>query len=220
MSRIVRDGGAAAWSPTFPRSSILSFRRLKRQLQTLARDRKLEDLPIPTAIVAADMLTHRQVVFRRGLIWPALLASIAIPGAFPPQPIGGHLLVDGGVINPVPSNVAADLGADTVIGVRLAVHTFGPAIETAADEAVGAAPWIFHTMMRSMEIMQTRVTAASAETATIQIDLDFSHELDPGPRHWKEGERFIALGRKEAQEALPRVSAALPWMAPPRKSNA
>jgi NTE family protein len=220
MTKIVADVGAAAWSPTFPRSSILSLRRLKRHFQGLTKGRRLEDLPIPTAIVAADMLTHRQVVFRRGLIWQALLASIAIPGAFPPQPVGGHLLVDGGVVNPVPSNVAADLGADIVIGVKLAVHTFGPPIETPAIEAIGTAPWIFHTMMRSMEIMQTRVTAASAETATIQIDLDFSHELDPGLRHFAEGKRFIELGRKAAGEALPRVAAALPWMAPQRGNQA
>ena len=165
------------------------------------------------------MLTHRQVVFRRGLIWPALLSSIAIPGAFPPQPMNGHLLVDGGVVNPVPSNVTADLGADVVIGVKLAGHAVGPAIEADANESVGSAPWIFHTMMRAMEMMQTRVTAASAETATIQIDLDFSRELDPGLRHWREGERFVELGRKAAQEALPRVSAALPWMCPPRQSR-
>jgi hypothetical protein len=50
-------------------------------------------------------------------------------------------------------------------------------------------------MMRSMDIMQTRVSAISSEAATIQLDLDFSHELDPGLRHFGADSGFVALGR-------------------------
>lgn len=212
MAAILAEVGASAWSPTIPRASILSPGKLKRRLRRLTGDRRIEDLPIPTAIVAADILAHRQVVFRRGLIWPAILASIAVPGAFPPQAIGGHLLVDGGVVNPVPNNIAANMGADIVIGIKLSTHELGEAVDTQAIEGIGSAPWLFHTMMRAMDIMQTRVTAASAEAATIQIDLDFSREIDPGLRHFGEGRRFVDFGERAAHEALPRIAAALPWM--------
>ena len=51
---------------------------------------------------AQDILSRREIVFRRGLLWPALLASMAIPGIYPAQRIGEYVLVDGGVLNPVP----------------------------------------------------------------------------------------------------------------------
>ena len=69
--------------------------------------------------MAADILTQQEVVFRSGLLWQAVMASISIPGVYPALWIDGHLVVDGGVLNPVPVSVAAEMGADVVIGVKL-----------------------------------------------------------------------------------------------------
>ena len=69
------------------------------------------------AVTAVDLIGGREAVLREGLLWQAVLASAAIPGVFPPQKIGDQLLVDGGVLNPVPSNVVADMGASIQIGV-------------------------------------------------------------------------------------------------------
>ena len=58
-------------------------------------------------------------MFKRGLLWQAVLASISIPGIYPPLRIGPYTVVDGGVLNPVPTNVVEDLGADVVVAVKL-----------------------------------------------------------------------------------------------------
>src|SRR5207248_8574722 len=70
------------WS--FPRSSIFSNRGLKRMLQDLCGDLRFEDLTTPFAVVAVDLTTRAGVVLDRGLLWQAGLASVALPGIFPP----------------------------------------------------------------------------------------------------------------------------------------
>lgn len=76
-----------------------------------------DNLPIPFACVAADARTGEEVVFREGILPEAIRASMAIPGMFTPVEKGPMLLIDGGVINNYPVDVARTMGADIVIGV-------------------------------------------------------------------------------------------------------
>ncbi|MGB5427046.1 MAG: patatin-like phospholipase family protein, partial [Gammaproteobacteria bacterium] len=59
-------------------------------------------LKIPLKVIAAELLTGREVIMQSGALLPALQASMAVPGVFPPVDVEGHLLVDGGVANPLP----------------------------------------------------------------------------------------------------------------------
>ena len=74
-------------------------------------------LPVPFACVAADMVTGKEVVLREGLLAQAMRSSMAIPGAFTPVRINGMVLVDGGIVNNFPADVAKAMGADVIIGV-------------------------------------------------------------------------------------------------------
>ncbi|MDD4800154.1 MAG: patatin-like phospholipase family protein [Proteiniphilum sp.] len=76
-----------------------------------------DDLPIPFGCVAADVRTGKEIVFRRGILPEAMRASMAIPGVFNPVEKDSMLLIDGGVINNYPVDVARSMGADIVIGV-------------------------------------------------------------------------------------------------------
>lgn len=75
---------------------------------------RIEDAPIPLHVVTCDVRTGAEVVLSSGPAVPALLASAAIPGVFPPVEIGGRLLVDGGVVDNTPISTAVRLGADVV----------------------------------------------------------------------------------------------------------
>ena len=77
------------------------------------------DLPIPFACVATDMITGDEVVLRSGSVPAAMRASMAIPGLFSPVAIGDKLLVDGGLVNNFPADVLKDMGADIIIGVEV-----------------------------------------------------------------------------------------------------
>lgn len=75
------------------------------------------DLKKPFAVVAVDKLTGRQVVLQEGLVVDAVRATISVPGVFLPLEYKNMLLVDGGVLNNVPTDVARNMGAEFVIAV-------------------------------------------------------------------------------------------------------
>ena len=77
------------------------------------------DLPIPFACVATDMITGEEVVLRRGSVPTAMRASMAIPGVFSPVMMDDKVLVDGGLVNNFPADLLRDMGADIIIGVEV-----------------------------------------------------------------------------------------------------
>ena len=81
---------------------------------------RIENLRIPFAASAAEMETQREVVFDTGLVADAVCASCAFPMVLAPAQFGGHSYLDGGLLNPVPFDVARRLGADCVLAVDLA----------------------------------------------------------------------------------------------------
>ncbi|WP_404389504.1 patatin-like phospholipase family protein [Humibacillus xanthopallidus] len=79
----------------------------------------IESLPIPFTAVATDINARREVWFQRGSVERAIRASIAIPGVITPAVINGRVLVDGGLINPVPIEPTAAVEADLTVAVSL-----------------------------------------------------------------------------------------------------
>ncbi len=77
------------------------------------------DLPIPFACIAADLSTGKQIVLDKGQLPLSMRATMAIPGVFAPVEIDGKVLVDGGIINNFPVDVAKSMGADIIIGVDI-----------------------------------------------------------------------------------------------------
>ena len=82
-------------------------------------DMNFNDLPIPFACVATDMVTGDEVVLRSGNLPSAMRASMAIPGMFAPVPMGDMILVDGGLVNNFPADVLHKMGADIIIGIEV-----------------------------------------------------------------------------------------------------
>ena len=78
-----------------------------------------DDMPIPFACVATDLITGKEVVLRQGSMPTAMRASMAIPGVFAPVEIGQYVLVDGGLVNNFPADVLKKMGADIIIGVEV-----------------------------------------------------------------------------------------------------
>lgn len=100
-----------------PRKGLIEGSRVKNFLADLFLDRNFENLSIPLSLSAVDLISSKEVVFTRGLVFPAVLATIAFPGLFPSVEIGPYRLVDGGVLNNLPVDRVRELGADIVIGV-------------------------------------------------------------------------------------------------------
>jgi NTE family protein len=77
------------------------------------------DLRIPFACVATDIITNDEVDFHSGRLPQAMRASMAIPAAFSPVRIGDKVLVDGGLKNNYPADIAREMGAEVIIGVTV-----------------------------------------------------------------------------------------------------
>ena len=77
------------------------------------------NMPIPFACVATDLITGNEVVLRSGSVPTAMRASMAIPGVFSPVQMGDKVLVDGGLVNNFPADVLRTMGADIIIGIEI-----------------------------------------------------------------------------------------------------
>jgi len=193
--------------PTLPLRSFLSNRGIKDELKHLSGERRIEDLDLPLAVVATDLFRRTAVTFTSGLLWPRLLASMAIPGVYPPSAALGSYLVDGGVLHPVPVRQCRELGAGVVIGVRLTGSRTSP--RTSLDKKPQR-PFAIETIMRSMEIMVNRLSEVSHENADVNIEVCV--DGGGGVRDFKRGDEIAGVGYRAVMAAAPALAEAMPYI--------
>ncbi len=109
---------AKLFSPSFPLSSFVNDKFLTGLLYEIFGDRTFSDLNTTFSAVATDIRTGRMVVFEHGDLLTAVRASIAVPVIFSPVTSGRMLLVDGGLVNPLPVDVARKKDVNFVIAVN------------------------------------------------------------------------------------------------------
>jgi NTE family protein len=210
---IFKKGATAAFRPTVPIRSLLSSRAAAKVIRHYSGDRRIEDLEIPLAIVAADILTQREVVFRRGLLWKALLATVSIPGVLPVQRVGPYTLVDGGILNPVPTGTVSDMGAGVAIGVKLVRRARESDLDAeAVAETTAPSVTALGAILRAVEIMQTNIAPAATDAASILITPEFQNLPSGKLRRFSAGLRYVDAGAEAVEAARPRMAAALPWL--------
>ncbi len=98
--------------------------KVMSKLEALVGDILIEDLAIPVTTVATDLVRQREVWFQNGPLLQAIRASIAVPGVITPVHLGEQVLVDGGLLNPLPiMPVVAAHQADFVVAVNVTAHS-------------------------------------------------------------------------------------------------
>ncbi len=100
-------------------SGLIGLDRIEKLLHETLRDRTFEDLNVPCAVTATDLNSGEEIVLREGRLVDAVLATIALPGVFPPKIMGDTRLVDGGIVDPVPVRPARSLFPGPVVAVAL-----------------------------------------------------------------------------------------------------
>lgn len=165
-------------------SGLLKGERLMEFFRRNFVDRPIEELPMPYGAVATSLRTGAEVWMRSGSTLNAVRASIALPGLFAPTLHEESVLVDGGLVNPVPVSLARAMGADVVIAVDLGSDILGrrmrshPSAEAAGGEVgewirklqgnLGGlipahssddpkVPSMLHVLTSSIDIMQVRI---------------------------------------------------------------
>lgn len=155
----------------------------------IADNTDFDALPVPFRAVAADVITGEEVILASGSVADAMRASMTIPGLFAPYRIGDRYLVDGGVVNNLPVNVAREMGADIVIAVEV-----GEPMPTSVEQ-LSRSP--FASIDQSTKILIETNIRPQRELADILITPDLR-------RHTRAG-FFDAAGIMERGEEATRL---------------
>jgi len=102
---------------TLSTNGLVKGNKIIKELKKIIPDVNIEDLPIPYAAIATDIKNRKEVVFEKGSLYEAIRASISIPAVFTPCKLNGMVLIDGGVLNPIPINRVKRRKDDLLIAV-------------------------------------------------------------------------------------------------------
>lgn len=103
----------------YSRMGLNSNKPVGELIEKMLGDAKIEDAKIPLAIIATDIDTGKKIVFQKGNVADAVMASTCLPGYYVPVNIEGKKLVDGGLVENLPLSPLRQMGAEVVIGVDL-----------------------------------------------------------------------------------------------------
>jgi NTE family protein len=188
--RQIRFRDFARWRVS--RFGLASNDRLGALVQRVFDSRQFEDLVIPTAVVATDLGNGDPVIFKQGSLADAIRASCAFPGLFEPIQIGTRYLADGGLVAPVPTRAARELGAEIVVGVSVGMH----------DGQSGPPANIFQVVSRAVSAAQKNQLEVWERYADIVLRPQV-HSIA-----WDDFERIeesMEAGAAAARSALPQI---------------
>lgn len=181
------------------RGGLIKGDRIIGRLRDLIGDVAIENLPIPYTAVAVDILAQREVWFTRGPLFDAIRASIAIPTVFRPHHYEGRVLVDGGLLNPVPITPTLRDLTDCTIAVDLNAAPDDTASASPPD--ANTDPGLLETFARSLDAVQATLTRF--KLAAQPPDLVVSIPRTAGAFYeFHRAPEFIELGRARTRAAL------------------
>ena len=188
--RTLRFRDIARWRVS--RLGLASNHRLGDLVERVFESRQFEDLQIPLAVVATDLNSGEPVVLTHGNLVDAIRASCSFPGLFEPVEIGTRCLADGGLVAPVPTRAARELGAEFVLGVSVGLQ----------DGHRGAPSNVFQVVARAVSAAQKH----QHEIWERQADLVLRPDVHSFA--WDDFHRVdeaIEAGAAVACQALPRI---------------
>ena len=141
--------------PSISAAGVLRAGKILDAVREILGPVTIEELPIPYTAVATDLLTGKSVWFQHGPLDEAIRASIAIPGVITPHEVGGRLLADGGILDPVPMAPLSAVNADLTIAVSL---NGSEVIDNREAEPGVTVEWL-NRMLRSTTALLDRPTA-------------------------------------------------------------
>jgi NTE family protein len=189
-SRTIRFRDFARWSVS--RLGLASNHRLADLIERVFDSKQFEDMKIPLGVVATDLATGDPVIFRQGPLVDAIRASCAFPGLFEPIQIGTRCFADGGLVAPVPTLAAREIGGTLVVGVSVGVQ----------DGHRGTPKNMFQVVARAVSAAQKHQMDTWERHADLVIRPDVNHLA------WDEFDKAnaaIEAGAAAAEKALPRI---------------
>ncbi len=204
--------------PTFfTKPGLLAGQRFVDMMRPYLKGKEtFEQLVMPCRTVATDVETGERVAIGSGRLETAFRASSSVPMVMAPIKVGEHVLVDGGVADPVPAEVALEMGADLTVAVNVV-----PRMKRGVESVLSAwyrranafnpmnylidskdMPNLFDIVMNSMQILQYELGNFKAITADVLINPDLS---DFTWIEYYRADELVEHGEKAAERALPAL---------------
>lgn len=187
--------------------ALLGFDRIQEVLIEVLGGKTFEDLRCPLALTAVDLEGGTEVVLTSGSLVEAVLATIALPGIFPPQLAGRYRLVDGGVIDPVPVRPVRSLHRGPVVAVALSARPGAPPAPGASPLAALPGAGMFSRLRigQALEVFARSLEISSRLFTDLRLQLDHP-EVIVRPQ-------VAEIGILDTPEAAPLIEAGRAAMA-------
>jgi NTE family protein len=224
------------WMKTIDRKKMLSLidfslslnhfvkgTRIIEAIMEFVPDVNIEDLPIPYCAVATDLKSGREVMFRKGSLFKAIRASISLPSFYEPVKRNDMILIDGGIINPLPLNRVKRQSGDILVGVDVSGHDYKAqwdelqrltAIQK-CDKSLKTKildmlipdnlDFNYYTVLSrasSLMIRQNSILMVRLMNPDILIDIQMNRY---GTFDFDKSEKLIAIGRQKALQAISKL---------------
>ena len=194
--------------------------RILEAIMEFVPDMPIENLPIPYSAVATDLKDGREVVFSKGSLFEAIRASISLPSFYEPVQRDGMILIDGGVINPIPLNRVSRKTGDILVGADVSGHDYKSQWEEMRrltewqkkDKSLKARildklipdnlEFNYYTLLSrasSMMIRQNSILMTKLMNPDMLIDIQMSRY---GGFDYDKSEKIIAIGRQKTAAAI------------------
>lgn len=180
---------------TVPKMGFIAGKKVKDLIRIFTHGKMIEELDVPVAIVATDLMSGEKVIFKKGPIADAVRASISIPGVFIPEKINGRLLVDGGVVDRIPVSVVKEMGAEFIIAVDVSHVKTNTEITS-----------IYDVIMQSIDIMQMELV----DHRMIASDIMIRPRVEKyNSRAFTNIEDIILIGEEAARNNIDKIKSSI-----------
>ena len=205
---------------SFSINHLVKGNRIIEAIMDFVPDIAIEELPIPYCAVATDLKAGREVVIDKGSLFDAIRASISLPSFYEPIQRDGMILIDGGVINPIPLNRVKRNAGDILVGVDVSGHDY----KSQWDEMHRLTEWQkndnslkakildklipdniefnYYTVLSrtsSLMIRQNSILMAKLMKPEMLIDIQMNRY---GTFDFDKSEKLVAIGRQKTAQAI------------------
>ena len=196
-----------------PWKGVLVGNGVLRFLKSVLGDITFDQLQLPFACVATDINTGMERVLRHGAVAEAVRGSLSLPFFFEPYYWQGRYLVDGGLVNPVPTSIVQAMGADITLSVN---NTTAPALKGSHGPRQPKpsvfnpihGPHIFKVMAKTLYTMQYGIAKSGANEADVVIAPDLSRFAS---LEFHRAAEIMEMGEEQAEKMMPKILAMFPF---------
>lgn len=203
--------------------SLLGMSGIRKLLDNVLGEKTFDDLKIPCAVTAVDAKTGKEVVISEGFLKDGVLATIALPGIFPPLQLNDWELMDGGVLNPVPVSVARMLSPNLPIvavvlndPLDIPVRTYSIPVPSMLPKQITDRIYRLH-VAQAFDIFMRAVDLSSRAVAHYRLESDAPDIIvRPNVHHIDLLDKVVVkdvamLGEIAIEEVLPALKKATSW---------